>query len=138
MRQDKMSMAHSIENRVPFLDNEMVTTSLNIPGDVLVAQHKNKLEGKKILKDICADKFDEKFAYRDKMGFGIPLREFMTSEVFQNKWENEIEPSLKKRNLFDLKELANWVANIPKATPEQLDAIWLLLGFEIWAKQYLD
>lgn len=138
MRQDKMSMAHSIENRVPFLDNEMVTTSLNIPGDVLVAQHKNKLEGKKILKDICADKFDEKFAYRDKMGFGIPLREFMTSEVFQNKWKNEIEPSLKKRNLFDLKELAIWVANIPKATPEQLDAIWLLLGFEIWAKQYLD
>ena len=32
MRQDKMSMAHSIENRVPFLDNDMVTTSLNISG----------------------------------------------------------------------------------------------------------
>jgi asparagine synthase (glutamine-hydrolysing) len=138
MRQDKMSMAHSIENRVPFLDNEMVTTSLNIPGDKLLAQYKNKIEGKKVLKDICAEKFAEKFAYRDKMGFGIPLREFMATQFFQNKWQNEIEPSLQKRNLFQLKELSTWVKNINSTTPEQLDAIWLLLGFEIWAKHYLD
>lgn len=138
MRQDKMSMAHSIENRVPFLDNEMVSTSLNISGDKLIAKHKNKLEGKKVLKDICAEKFDEKFAYRDKMGFGIPLREFMTTQFFQNKWQNEIEPNLKKRNQFQLDVVSSWVKNIKTATPEQLDAIWLLLGFEVWAKQYLD
>ncbi|MBM6499829.1 asparagine synthase (glutamine-hydrolyzing) [Flavobacterium macrobrachii] len=138
MRQDKMSMAHSIENRVPFLDNEMVTTSLNISGDKLIAKHKNKLEGKKVLKDICAEKFDEKFAYRDKMGFGIPLREFMSTQFFQNKWQNEIEPNLKKRNQFQLDVVSSWVKNIKTATPEQLDAIWLLLGFEVWAKQYLD
>lgn len=138
MRQDKMSMAHSIENRVPFLDNEMVSTSLNISGDKLIAKHKNKLEGKKVLKDICAEKFDEKFAYRDKMGFGIPLREFMTTQFFQNKWQNEIEPNLKKRNQFQLDVVSSWVKNIKTATPEQLDAIWLLLGFEVWAKHYLD
>lgn len=138
MRQDKMSMAHSVENRVPYLDNEMVKVSLNISGDDLVAKHKNRLEGKKILKDICTDKFNENFAYRDKVGFGIPLREFMSTQVFQEKWHNQIEPSLKKRNCFELKELSLWVKNISKATPEQLDAIWLLLGFEIWAKQYLD
>jgi asparagine synthase (glutamine-hydrolysing) len=138
MRQDKMSMAHSIENRVPFLDNEMVTTALNIGGDKLITQHNNKLEGKKVLKDICAEKFDEKFAYRDKMGFGIPLREFMATQFFQNKWQKEIEPNLKKRNLFELSVVSTWVKNISTTTPEQLDAIWLLLGFEVWAKQYLD
>jgi len=138
MRQDKMSMAHSIENRVPFLDNEMVTTSLNISTDSLIAFYNNRLEGKKVLKDICAEKFDENFAYRNKMGFGIPLREFMSTQVFQDKWYNQIEPSLKKRNLFELKELSLWVKNVATASPEQLDAIWLLLGFEIWAKQYLD
>jgi asparagine synthase (glutamine-hydrolysing) len=138
MRQDKMSMAHSIENRVPFLDNEMVTTSLNIPTDSLVTFHNNRLEGKKVLKDICAEKFDDNFAYREKMGFGIPLREFMETQFFQEKWHNQIEPSLKKRNLFELNELSQWVKNTTIASPEQLDAIWLLLGFEIWAKQYLD
>jgi asparagine synthase (glutamine-hydrolysing) len=138
MRQDKMSMAHSIENRVPFLDNEMVTKSLNISADNLIAFHKNTLEGKKVLKDICADKFDDNFAYRSKMGFGVPLREFMMTQVFQDKWHNQIEPSLKKRNLFELKQLSHWVKNVASASPDQLDAIWLLLGFEIWAKQYLD
>lgn len=138
MRQDKMSMAHSIENRVPFLDNSMVTTSLNIAGEALIAAHNDKLEGKKVLKDICADKFEESFAYRDKMGFGIPLRSFMATKVFQDKWQSQIEPGLIKRNIFQLDQLKTWVQKIPTATPEQLDAIWLVMGFEIWAQLYLD
>ena len=138
MRQDKMSMAHSIENRVPFLDNTMVTTALNATGEALIALHNNKLEGKKVLKDICADKFEEKFAYRDKMGFGIPLRSFLATNVFKDKWHKQIEPALIKRNLFQLDQLKTWVQNIPTATPEQLDAIWLVMGFEIWAQMYLD
>ncbi len=138
MRQDKMSMAHSIENRVPFLDNDMVTTSLNISGSDLVGKHKGKDEAKVTLKDICAQKFGEKFAYREKMGFGIPLRSFMSSEVFQEKWKQQVAPGIQKRGLFQLDELTKWVNNISKATPEQLDAIWLMLGFELWAQQYLD
>lgn len=138
MRQDKMSMAHSIENRVPFLDNEMVTTALNISDEALIANHNHKLESKKVLKDIAAEKFGESFAYRDKMGFGIPLREFMSSKIFQEKWQNTIEPGIKKRGLFQNEEVSKWVKNISLATPEQLDAIWLMFGFEIWAIQYLD
>ena len=138
MRQDKMSMAHSIENRVPFLDNEMVSTALNICGEGLVATHDKKLEGKKVLKDIAAQKFGEPFAYREKMGFGIPLRSFMASKIFQNKWNGIIEPGLEKRGIFKVTQISKWVKNIEKASPQQLDAIWLMFGFEIWAKQYLD
>lgn len=138
MRQDKMSMAHSIENRVPFLDNYLVSSSLNIQEDVLLSKHNNKLETKKILKDIAMTKFGESFAYRDKMGFGIPLRSFMSSKVFQEKWKCEIEPSIKKRGVFNTTAVSKWVSNIKTATPEQIDAIWLMFGFEIWANQYLD
>lgn len=138
MRQDKMSMAHSIENRVPFLDNDMVSIALNIPSEALIAVHNKKLECKKVLKDIAAQKFGEPFAYREKMGFGIPLRSFMGSKIFQNKWKDIIEPGLKKRDLFKVTQLSKWVKNIEKASPQQLDAIWLMFGFELWAKQYLD
>ncbi|MEZ4877588.1 MAG: asparagine synthase (glutamine-hydrolyzing) [Flavobacterium sp.] len=138
MRQDKMSMAHSIENRVPFLDNDMVATALAISDEALITKHNNKLECKKVLKDIAAQKFGESFAYRDKMGFGIPLREFMSSTTFQDKWYNTIEPNMKKRGLFQTTELSKWVKNIATATPVQLDAIWLMFGFEIWASQYLE
>lgn len=138
MRQDKMSMAHSIENRVPFLDNEMVSTALNISGNDLVGKYKGVEETKVVLKDICADKFGEKFAYREKMGFGIPLRSFMSSVTFQEKWKTQVAPGIQKRCIFRFEELSSWVNNISKATPEQLDAIWLMLGFELWAQQYID
>lgn len=138
MRQDKMSMAHCIENRVPFLDNEMVSTSLNIPGELLIAKHNGKDENKVLLKDICADKFGESFAYRDKMGFGIPLREFFSSETFKQKWDSKIAPGIQKRGLFELKQLNSWIDSIAHASPDQLDAIWLMLGFELWAQHYLD
>lgn len=138
MRQDKMSMAHCIENRVPFLDNNMVSTSLNISGDLLIAKHNGKDENKVLLKDICATKFGEDFAYRDKMGFGIPLREFFSSSVFIEKWNSKIEPGIQKRGLFNITELSSWINNIANASPDQMDAIWLMLGFELWAQHYLD
>ncbi|MGV3697914.1 asparagine synthase (glutamine-hydrolyzing) [Flavobacterium sp.] len=138
MRQDKMSMAHCIENRVPFLDNEMVAASLNIPSDLLVAKYKGRDENKVLLKDICASKFGEDFAYREKMGFGIPLREFFSSNTFREKWNKKIAPGIKKRGLFELSELNSWIDNIAKASPDQLDAIWLMLGFELWAQNFLD
>ena len=105
---------------------------------MLIAQHKGIVESKKILKDICADKFGESFAYRDKMGFGIPLREFFSSKVFQEKWHNQIAPGIQKRNLFKEQKITHWVKNITTATPDQLDSVWLMLGFELWAQQYLD
>ncbi|NOR28392.1 MAG: hypothetical protein GQ540_07675, partial [Lutibacter sp.] len=138
MRQDKMSMAHSIENRVPFLDNEMVSTSLNIPGDLLIGKHQEKNEAKMLLKDICASKFGEDFSYREKMDFGIPLRSFFSSKEFKQKWKNQVAPSIQKRGIFELKEISNWVKNVSNATTYQLDAIWLMLSFELWAQQYLD
>ena len=138
MRQDKMSMAHSIENRVPFLDNEMVNTSLNIPGELLVGKRKGKNENKILLKDICASKFGESFAYRNKMGFGIPLREFFSSTVFKEKWNTQVAPGIRKRGLFEINELDSWLQNSANATSDQMDAIWLMLGFELWAQHYLD
>ena len=138
MRQDKMSMAHSIENRVPFLDNDMITTSLNVPGTSLIGRHHGKDEAKMVLKDICESKFGDAFAYREKMGFGIPLRSFMTSSAFQEKWKNQVAPGMEKRGLFKLNEITQWINNIATATSEQLDAIWLMLVFELWAQQYLD
>lgn len=138
MRQDKMSMAHSIENRVPFLDNQMVETSLAISDDLLIKQNKGRWEGKWLLKEICSDTFGEDFAYRDKMGFSIPLKSFFNSEAFQNRWENEILPGIKNRGIFEYRTLVNWMKISEKLNAEQLDAVWLMLGFEIWAKQYLD
>jgi asparagine synthase (glutamine-hydrolysing) len=138
MRQDKMSMAHSIENRVPFLDNEMVSTALRIPGDLLINKHDGKTEAKLLLKQLCANEFNELFAFREKMGFGIPLRSFLSSNDFRQKWKDKLLPGMERRKIFATMEINNWVNDLASASVDQLDAIWLMSGFEIWAQQYLD
>ncbi len=138
MRQDKMSMAQSIENRVPFLDNHMVSISLQLNHKDLFGFKNGMTEGKYALKKICASKFGESFAYRPKMGFGIPLKEFMSSTSFQHRWHEEILPGIIRRQIFSSKILNTWMKNLPALNSAQLDMIWLMTGFEIWAKQYLD
>ncbi|WP_154855429.1 asparagine synthase (glutamine-hydrolyzing) [Cyclobacterium xiamenense] len=138
MRQDKMSMAHSIENRVPFLDNEMLTAAMQVDDALLIRKKRGKWEGKFLLKELCMELFDEHFAYRDKMGFGIPLKSFFSSIPFQTRWERELLPGIQKRGIFNSKPLARWMKNPGAMTAEKLDAIWLMVGFEIWANQYID
>ena len=138
MRQDKMSMAHSIENRVPFLDNEMVEASLRAPENQLVKKRNNRWEGKWLLKEICSEAFNESFAYRSKMGFGIPLKLFFTSSAFKVRWEKELLPGIKNRGLFNSTPLKKNMRHPEQMNAEQLDALWLMVVFELWAKQYLD
>ena len=138
MRQDKMSMAHSIENRVPFLDNEMVEAALRVPDELLVTKHRQQWEGKWLLKEICSDALDTAFAYRSKMGFGIPLKEFFSSAAFQQRWQEQLLPGIKQRGLFSHQVLEKFMYNPQSMNSDQLDAIWLMTVFEIWAQQYLD
>lgn len=138
MRQDKMSMAHSIENRVPFLDNEMVSTSLSIADGDLVAQHNGELEGKKLLKDLCSRQFSEAFAYRQKMGFSIPLRQFFQSDAFHSKWQEDVFPNIRNRGIFDSCFVERVYRNVETTDSAGIDILWLMFGFELWAKQYLD
>jgi asparagine synthase (glutamine-hydrolysing) len=138
MRQDKMSMAFSIENRVPFLDNNLVNLALSIDNKQLIVNRKGKLEGKYILKQLCAKIFNVNFAYRDKKGFGIPLREFMVSDEFMQLWNSEIKPNIIKRKIFDITSIDKLLENMNKVDSSQLESIWQMVTFEIWAQQYFD
>ncbi len=138
MRQDKMSMASSIENRVPFLDNNLVTTGFSISKEQLIQNKSNRLEGKFALKNICADKFDEAFAFRDKMGFGIPIRRFLGSQSFEQRWQDEILPGIKSKGIFDSNSIAIKYEQMKKGNAADAELVWLMTSFEIWANQYLS
>lgn len=138
MRQDKMSMAHSIENRVPFLDNEFVESAFQFPGNSLLQRTGKKIEHKLALKQLCAKKFGDKFSFRSKMGFGIPLKAFMGSDNFRQQLHDQLLPGIQQRGTFEGKPVKNWANRISLATPDQLEGLWLMTGFETWAQQYLD
>ncbi|RZK27004.1 MAG: asparagine synthase (glutamine-hydrolyzing), partial [Flavobacterium sp.] len=136
MRQDKMSMAHCIENRVPFLDNEMVSTSLKIRPGLLVNNSSGKMETKVLLKDICAQKFNRDFAYRNKMGFGIPLKQFLNTKSFNERWNDQLLPGLVSRGVFNLQSFKD--KDFSRLDDNEIGMLWNMTAFELWAQKYVD
>jgi asparagine synthase (glutamine-hydrolysing) len=139
-RQDKMSMAHSIENRVPFLDNDVVAHSFSIPQNFLIkrkAAESSNTE-KYLLKKLCAAVFGNDFAFRDKMGFGIPLRQFMSAPAFNEYLKEQVLPGLKKRGLFDGALIERWVTGLQHISAPELDALWVMVSLELWMQQFID
>lgn len=140
IRQDKMSMAHSIENRVPFLDNEVVQNAFKIPEKYLMLRkcpEGNKPE-KYLLKKIIARPFGNDFAFRSKRGFEIPLRDFFMNVRFDEYLKDKIIPGVRERNLFNEEIISRWISGIKTLKYSELEALWVIVSFEIWASIYLD
>lgn len=139
-RQDKMSMAHSIENRVPFLDNELVENSFSIPYDYLLPDRSpegNNTE-KYLLKKLTSKTFGSNFAFLNKRGFGIPIREFLLNPGFNEYLSDTVLPNIKNRGIFNVKIISNWVDSIKGLKFNELEALWVVIAFEIWASIFLD
>lgn len=140
IRQDKMSMAHSIENRVPFLDNEVVEKSFSMPEKYLLLRKspEGKNTEKYLLKKMTADTFGHSFAFRDKMGFGVPLREFFLDPGFMEYLNDLVIPGIRERGLFDHRLVSAWNKDIISLRYTEIEAFWVMISFEIWASVYLD
>ena len=140
IRQDKMSMAHSIENRVPFLDNELVENSFTIPEKYLLLR--KSPEGynteKYLLKKVVAAPFGNDFAFRKKMGFGIPLKEFFMNGKFSEYLNEKILPGILERGFFNHKLVSGWLSDIRNISYNEIEALWVVISFEVWASLFLD
>ncbi len=140
IRQDKMSMAHSIENRVPFLDNDIVDKSFSIPEKYLLLRRspEGRNTEKYLLKKMTAEPFGKDFAFRNKMGFGIPLKDFFRNDAFSAYLHDKIYPGIVRRGLFNRKVFSSWLNNIDHLGFREVEALWIFISFEIWASIYLD
>lgn len=140
IRQDKMSMAHSIENRVPFLDNEVVEKAFSIPEHFLLLRNSpyGKNTEKYLLKKMTAATFGDAFAFRKKMGFGIPVKDFFSDVKFREYMNDHVLPGIKHRGLFTYNLVSGWFGNIKALKYTEMEALWVMISFEIWASVYLD
>jgi asparagine synthase (glutamine-hydrolysing) len=140
IRQDKMSMAHSIENRVPFLDNEVVENAFSIPEKYLLLRKSPEGSNteKYLMKKMTAATFGNDFAFRDKMGFGIPVRGFFQNKKFSEYLHDQITPGIRQRGVFNHELVSGWLNDVQQLKYYELEALWVLVAFEIWARIYLD
>ena len=79
-----------------------------------------------------------KISYRNKMGFGIPLRGFFKDQKFKEYLTNDIFQSLQNRNLFNKIYLKNLFNNIDNLNFKEMDTLWVLITLEIWVQEFID
>lgn len=144
-RQDKMTMAHSVENRVPFLDKNMVELVMKIPSELLVnrcnnLKHLNKPNNytKYILKELAVKRFNREFVYREKSGFPLPVKSLFLKTGMNQLIEDQLLPGIKNRGIFDFNEVSRIWKKSDGLSKSDLKNLWMFFAFETWAEIFLD
>ena len=151
LRQDKMTMSHSIENRVPLLDNKVVDFVMQLPEDMLVRFASNSpvslsdnpfswFQGKYILKEIVANKFGHEFAYRKKqtMNGSLNERALLASPRFEEYYHDVVLPGIKSRSIVDADLVNKWYESKHSISSKQFNSLWRAIGLETWCQLFLD
>jgi asparagine synthase (glutamine-hydrolysing) len=133
MKQDQMSMAASIESRVPFLDHPLAEFAARMP-------ERMKLRGmttKYVLRQAMKDRLPEEILSRKKMGFPVPVGAW-----FRGAWRHLLEEFVVSeralaRGLFEPAAVRRLV-NGHAAGENHSERLWALLTLEIWQRIFLD
>ena len=129
---DRASMGMSLESRVPFLDHRIVEFAYNLPANLKIHQGQTK----KILRNILNEKINRKFFDRPKMGFAIPLSDWLRSSLKDWAWD-----------LINQRKLNDGLIDVPmvkKIFDEHVtykrnwqNKIWTILVYIIWKEKYI-
>ena len=134
MKQDQMSMAASIESRVPFLDHRLVEFAAALPPRL-------KLRGfstKWILREAVKSMLPAEILTRKKMGFPVPFGPWM-----KDRWQSVARDVLldrrtRERGIVDPAATERLIAAHASGEQEGGDAIWSLLNLELWYRTHID
>jgi len=134
MKQDQMSMAASIESRVPYLDHRFVEHVAAIPG-------RFKLRGwqtKAVLRAALRDLVPREILSRRKMGFPVPVARWFRGPFWPVVQEFVLGPRALQRGLFEPTFLRRLAEDHRAGTVAHAHRLWLLVNLEIWQRIFLD
>ncbi|MBL8326182.1 MAG: asparagine synthase (glutamine-hydrolyzing) [Rubrivivax sp.] len=131
---DKMSMAVSLECRVPLLDHELVEMAARIPGPL-------KVKGgqlKHLMKRALSPQLPDDILHRAKRGFGTPMGAWLKKELLAVVRELLSPAVVRQRGLFHPEAVSALLADHEANRADGTDALLALLNLEIWSRVYLD
>jgi asparagine synthase (glutamine-hydrolysing) len=134
MKQDNMSMAASVESRVPFLDHVLVEFARSIPAPLQT----HGLAGKCILKAIAEDFLPKSIIHRRKMGFPTPLRQWLAGPHLDDVERLLLEPRSLEWGVFKPESLKCLFAEHRSGTKDRYEQLWRLMNLELWRRVFLD
>ena len=134
LKADRMSMANSLELRVPFLDKEVWNLARTIP-----AKYKVTKDGqtKVAMRKAALKNMPEKVASRKKLGFPVPTREWLKQEKYYNIVKKEFESETAKK-YFVTEEIVKLLDEHIQLKKDNSRKIWTIYVFLIWYKQFFE
>jgi asparagine synthase (glutamine-hydrolysing) len=134
MKQDNMSMAASIESRVPFLDHKLVEFATSIPRQ----RQLHRLSGKHVLKKAVQDLLPHSILYRPKLGFPTPWSAWLAGPQFDAIEKTLLEPRSVDRGYFKRDVVERLFREHRAKYRDNYDRIWRLLNLELWHRVCLE
>jgi asparagine synthase (glutamine-hydrolysing) len=133
--EDKNSMAHSIESRLPFLDYRLVEFAFSLPWQAKICQGTTKQVLRAAMKGILPESVRDR---RDKVGFSTPEDVWLKAEMKGEIGEVLNPQSLGMRPYFTHEALHILVEAYHSGRPTDMQAIWRLLNLELWMRMFID
>jgi asparagine synthase (glutamine-hydrolysing) len=130
---DRMSMAHSIEVRVPLLDHKLIEFAATIPPNLKLRNGTTKYIFKQAMRGMLPDEVID----RPKKGFAVPLRRWFRGQLNSFVHDLLLSDTVRQRGIFN----TEYIAQLLKWHEEgrNLDMqLWTLISFELWCREFLD
>jgi asparagine synthase (glutamine-hydrolysing) len=131
---DRMSMAHSIESRVPLLDNEVVAFASTLPASLKIRTGRRK----HILKEVAATLLPQEVLNRPKQGFGVPLELWFRGNLRELFSDTLLSPPSLQRGYFQPAFVRRIVDEHVSGKRDHSLRLWQLVVFERWHRLYVD
>ncbi|SCY38183.1 asparagine synthase (glutamine-hydrolyzing) [Alkaliphilus peptidifermentans] len=133
LKADKMSMAHSLELRVPYLDKEVWKVASQLPLEYRV----NKTTTKYALRRAAVKKLPQEVASRRKLGFPVPIRVWLREEKYFHTVKQAFTSEAAK-SFFNIDELVKLLEEHFNGKKDNSRKIWTIYMFLVWHKEYFE
>ena len=134
MYTDKTSMAFGVEVRVPYIDNALVDFMAAVPPELKMRGMTRKYLMKQALRGLLPDAI----LHRKKAGFGAPIRTWIVSDLKEMIDDLLSEATVRRRGFFEPAYVRKIIQENSAGRNDYNYLIYILLSFELWARNYLD
>ncbi len=134
IKADKMTMAASVELRVPFLDHKLVEFAVSLPDQLKL----NIFRGKHILKKVAREVLPKEILSRKKMGFPVPVSAWLRDSIYNETKDILLDSRSLSRGYFN-PDYINKILEFNRTGKEDFGRrIFALLVLELWHRKYID
>ncbi|MEP6703493.1 MAG: asparagine synthase (glutamine-hydrolyzing) [Acidobacteriota bacterium] len=131
---DRMTMANSLEARAPLLDHKLIEFVMGVPSNLKI----KGIETKYILKKAMEGIVPQEILYREKQGFGVPIREWINAQLRERIHSDLNDSRTLERGYFEKSYIQTLIREHANKRRDHSYQLWLLWMLELWHRKFVD